>query len=246
MALLMWSCGQDCAADNRPVQPWDDARQLVLVTPPDWNTSDAILQTFERTTHGWRPASGKIPVVIGRAGTAWGIGLHPAQPGAQKQEGDGRSPAGVFAIGGAFGYAKSATTGLKYTAMGIDDYCIDVAGSQLYNRIVNVHDVGRAAVSDSTEPMRRDLHANGDQRYKLGFLIEHNPHRVGGAGSCIFAHLRQRADSSTLGCTAMNEPSMDSLLSWLRAADHPIFVLLPLQAYTRLSASWHLPQLLAP
>ena len=29
--------------------------------------------------------------------------------------------------------------------------------------------VGTEAVAGSTEPMRRDLHANGDQRYKLGF-----------------------------------------------------------------------------
>ena len=244
MALLM--CAPLCAAESSQVRPWDGARQLVRVITPDWNSNHAILQAFERTRVGWRAVSGEVPVVIGRTGTAWGIGLHPPQPGALKQEGDARSPAGVFGIGRAFGYASSLSTGLRYTAMGIDDYCIDVTGSPVYNRIVNAHDLGRAAVQGSTEPMRRDLHANGDQRYKLGFLIEHNTHGLAGAGGCIFAHLRERADSSTLGCTAMAEPAMKWLLSWLRAEDHPIFVLLPQREYRRLTASWHLPELRAP
>ena len=142
MALLMSLCAQHCAGATARALPWADARQLVLVTTPDWNSSEATLQSFQRNGHGWQAVSGKVPVVIGRAGAAWGIGLHPAQPGAGKQEGDGRSPAGVFALGNAFGYAKSVPTDLKYTAMGVDDYCIDVVGSPVYNRIVNVHDPG--------------------------------------------------------------------------------------------------------
>ena len=57
------------------------------------------------------------PVTIGRAGSAWGLGLHPAQRGPQKREGDGRAPAGVFRIGTAFGYADRPTTALPYDAM---------------------------------------------------------------------------------------------------------------------------------
>ncbi len=241
MALLMFLCAQHCAGATARALPWDDARQLVLVTTPDWNSSEATLQSFQRNGHGWEAVSGKVPVVIGRAGAAWGIGLHPPQPGAGKQEGDGRSPAGVFALGNAFGYAKSVPTDLKYTAMGVDDYCIDVVGSPVYNRIVNVHDPGGVLSAGSTEPMRRDLHADGDQRYKLGFVIEHNSRGVPGAGSCIFAHLRDRADSSTAGCTAMAEPAMRFLFGWLRVRENPVFVLLPLGEYRRLRAEWRLP-----
>ncbi len=229
------------AAATTAALPWDNARQLVLVISPDWNTSDAVLRTFERTGHGWRAVSERIPVTIGRAGSAWGIGLHPPQPGALKKEGDGRSPAGIFSLGTAFGYGKSVPTHLPYAAMTIDDYCIDVPGSPTYNRIVNKHDVGEAAVLGSTEPMRRDLHADGDQAYKLGFVIEHNPRNVAGAGSCIFAHLSETPASPTVGCTAMAEPAMRAILAWLRAAQHPVFVLLPQAEYTRLRAAWKLP-----
>jgi len=194
-----------CAAVQRSATqlPWSDAQQLVLVITPDWNASRGTLHTYSRDARGWQAASDPLPAVIGRAGSAWGIGLHPQQPGPIKREGDGRSPAGVFAIGTAFGYADSESTGLPYRALNADDYCVDVSGSPLYNRIVDARTVGSAAVAGSTEPMRRDLHANGDDAYKIGFVIEHNPGGKPGAGSCIFAHLWKSADSSTSGCTAM-------------------------------------------
>jgi L,D-peptidoglycan transpeptidase YkuD (ErfK/YbiS/YcfS/YnhG family) len=68
-------------------------------------------------------------------------------------------------------------------------YCVDVNASPLYNRIVDTRVVGKEAVVGSTEPMRRDIHLNGDQLYKMGFVIEHNSQGTPAAGSCIFAHL---------------------------------------------------------
>jgi L,D-peptidoglycan transpeptidase YkuD (ErfK/YbiS/YcfS/YnhG family) len=232
-----------CAPDPVRQQnlPWSDARQLVLVTTPDWNTNHGELRTFSRGPRGWQADGNAIPVVIGRAGAGWGLGLHPAQAGHAKQEGDGRSPAGVFGIGTTFGYAASAATTMPYAALTVDDYCIDVDGSPLYNRIVDAHRVGAAAVAGSTEPMRRDLHAEGDQAYKVGFVIEQNPHGVKGAGSCVFAHLWKSADSSTAGCTAMTEDAMRHLLAWLKPEDHPVFVLLPNNEYSRLRTAWGLP-----
>lgn len=225
---------------------WSDARQLILVITPDWNADHGTLQTFSRVAQRWRAANDALPVVIGRAGSAWGLGLHSRQPGPTKREGDGRSPAGVFAIGSAFGYASSESTDLPYLALNADEYCIDVDGSPLYNRIVDASEVGSAAVAGSTEPMRRDLHANGDDAYKIGFVIEHNARGNAGAGSCIFAHLWKSADSSTSGCTAMAEPALRAVLSWLQPREHPVFVLLPRAEYARLRTAWKLPDIAAP
>jgi L,D-peptidoglycan transpeptidase YkuD (ErfK/YbiS/YcfS/YnhG family) len=244
LAMMLSSCSQH-TRNTQATLPWSDARQLVLVTTPNWNATHGTLRTFARSGQGWDSVGDPIPVVIGRTGAAWGLGLNPAQTGVQKHEGDGRSPAGVFALGTAFGYAPSSPTHLAYTAMDAGDYCIDVDGSPLYNRIVNTRAVGTAAIAGSTEPMRRDLHADGDQRYKLGFVIEHNSNGVAGAGSCIFAHLQLSADSSTAGCTAMTEPAMRALLGWLQPQDHPVFVLLPLHEYQRLRAAWDLPEIVS-
>ncbi len=236
-------CAWQGGAHDSTDLPWSAARQLVLVTTPDWNTNHGSMRSYVREAQGWQQVGKAVPVVIGRAGAAWGLGLHPAQPGPAKQEGDGRSPAGVFSIGTAFGYAAAASTGLSYAALSGDDYCIDVSGSPLYNRIVDAREVGAAAVAGSTEPMRRDLHAHGDQAYKIGFVIEHNPHAAAAAGSCIFAHLWKSAHSSTSGCTAMAEATLRTLLSWLQPQQHPVFVLLPLDEYSRLQPAWQLPDI---
>jgi L,D-peptidoglycan transpeptidase YkuD (ErfK/YbiS/YcfS/YnhG family) len=229
------------AGPDAPQLAWADARQVVLVTIPGWDSQQGSLRTFQRTAGGWESKSTAVPVVIGRAGAAWGVGLHPLQPGPVKKEGDGRSPAGVFSLGVAFGYAESADTNLPYIPLGMHDWCIDVPDSPLYNQLVDVRDVGAGAIEGSTEPMRRDLHVDGDQRYKLGFVIEHNPRNDQGAGSCIFAHLWQDPDAPTAGCTAMSEPHMQEILAWLQFDAKPVFVLLPQQEYERLRIPWDLP-----
>lgn len=222
--------------------PWSDARQLVLVTTPDRDSSQGTLRTFARTEAGWEEVDAAVPVVIGRAGAAWGVGVHPPQAGRQKREGDGRSPAGVFTIGAAFGYADSVSTSLPYEPMDANDWCIDVSASPLYNRIVDTRQVGADAIAGSTEPMRRDLHLGGDERYEIGFVIEHNPANEPDAGSCIFAHVWKAAGVPTAGCTAMAEPVIRRLLSWLRPNGDPVFVLLPMPEYERLRSDWHLPK----
>jgi L,D-peptidoglycan transpeptidase YkuD (ErfK/YbiS/YcfS/YnhG family) len=240
--MAVTGCIRDRVVTDRDAGRWRDARQLVLVTIPDWNADRGSLRTYERIGNGWHGAGAAQAVTIGRAGAAWGIGLHETQgDGPIKREGDGRSPAGVFSIGEAFGYAGVADTALHYRALQESDYCIDVSGSPLYNRIVDAHVVGADAVAASTEPMRRDLHADGDQRYRLGFVIEHNAQAHVGGGSCIFAHEWKSPTDATAGCTAMSDTTIQSLLAWLRPDQHPIFILLPEGEYMRLQQTWHLP-----
>ena len=236
--LALSSCATHAPA---PPLPWSDAEQVVLVVTPDWNATTGTLRKFERKGNEWTQVDAADDIVVGRTGAAWGIGLHPAQAGVQKKEGDGRAPAGVFAVGEAFGYAASAGTKLPYLALSASQYCIDVNGSPLYNRIVDAKEVGAEAVKESTEPMRRDIHVDGDQRYREGFVIRHNPQNVSGMGSCIFAHLWKAPGAPTAGCTAMTPASMDALLGWLDPAKRPVFVLLPQAEYERLQAEWRLP-----
>lgn len=234
------------SASAHAATPWSDAEQAVVVTTPDWDATRGQLRRFERRDGGWHEAGPPVPVQVGRSGSAWGLGLHPRPPDSDapvKREGDGRSPAGIFRIDEAFGYAARAGTALTYRPMRQSSYCIDVAGSPLYNRIVDADRVGRAAVEGSTEPMRLDLHNDGDHRYRLGFVIAHNPDNRDGAGSCIFAHLWKDADTPTAGCTAMPGPAMEGLLGWLQPARRPVFVLLPDAEYARLQAPWRLPQI---
>ncbi|HET8899426.1 MAG TPA: L,D-transpeptidase family protein [Rhodanobacteraceae bacterium] len=217
---------------------------MVLVLLPGWDSTQGTLRRFERDGSGWREVGAAAPIVVGRNGAAWGLGLNAPihDSGPIKREGDGRSPAGVFAIGEAFGYAAGDATALPYTAMTASDWCVDVSGSPYYNRIVDAASVGADAVAGASEHMRLDLFNHGDQRYRLGFVIEHNRQQHPGGGSCIFAHLWSGPTSTTSGCTAMADPTMQRLLAWLDPAQQPVFVLLPDTQYARLRTAWQLPR----
>ena len=247
---LLAACASAAAprADSA-ANPWDGARQLVVVTTSDWDAPTGTLRAFEREGEGWHETTTAFAVNVGRSGAGWGLGLHDARDqdaGPVKREGDGRAPAGVFAIGIAFGYAPELSTGLAYKAMQANDWCIDVPDSPLYNQIVDRSLAKAPGLDRASEPMRRDLQAKPDDLYKLGFVIEHNSQASPQGGSCIFAHLQRAPGAPTAGCTSMPEHALRSLVAWLRADAHPAFVLLPESEYARLQEAWHLPALDAP
>lgn len=217
--------------------------QLIVVVSDHWDATQGQLYSFEKVQQQWvaQPISG--PVTLGRKGLAWGMGLHPIQKGLQKIEGDGRAPAGLFKLSGAFGYLPTLDTAMPYQAMQSDDYCIDVATSPLYNLTVNRSQYQPVLTQGSTEPMRRDLHEKGDQAYFQGLFIDHNPMRLPGAGSCIFMHLWQSPTKATAGCTAMAKPQLSALLRWLHPDKQPVYLLLPISEYQSLKSSWQLPDL---
>ncbi|MCX7512831.1 L,D-transpeptidase family protein [Frateuria hangzhouensis] len=243
LSLMLVFAGA-AAAHADEADAWSDARQMVVVTTSGWDTNHGTLRTYERAPDGWKEIGQPAAVTIGKAGAGWGLGLNaPRHDGPVKREGDLRSPAGVFDIGEAFGYAAKADTAMPYRALSASDWCVDVSGSPQYNRIVDAKAVGEKTVEGATEPMRRDIHVHGDQRYRQGFVIEHNVQQRAQGGSCIFAHLWKSPADPTTGCTAMAPPLMHRLLGWLRPEDDPVFVLLPQPVYATLQASWHLPAL---
>lgn len=126
-----------------------DHKQLLVVTSQDWNAVQARLQRYERITESepWIPVGEKIPVVLGKTGLAWGIGLQPFPINRilpSKREGDMKSPAGIFSIGKAFGFSPiSDMRHLKIDYLHIDDAteAVDDPLSQYYNCIVNRREV---------------------------------------------------------------------------------------------------------
>jgi L,D-peptidoglycan transpeptidase YkuD (ErfK/YbiS/YcfS/YnhG family) len=251
LAVVLVASALPAAALTPAVAPLQDHRQMIVVTTDDWDATHGRLQAYARTAKGWQPHGDAFDVAVGRNGSAWGVGLVPMkgddgtmQSGDPvKQEGDGRSPAGIFAIGPAFGYAPTIASAMPYQPMLASSYCMDVPDSRYYNRIVDAEVVGAEAVEGSTEPMRLDLHNKGDVRYREGFVIEHNPTAEPRRGSCIFAHLWRTPGEATAGCTAMQPEHMRRLLAWLDPAQQPAFVLLPRAQYQRLQQDWSLPAL---
>jgi len=246
--LFLTACSVVPTQVSEPLPPptqaiTGDSSQLIIVVSDDWDATQGQLYSFEKIQGRWQvqPISGAV--TLGKKGLAWGLGLHPSQPGLQKAEGDGRAPAGLFKLSAAFGYDNSFNTAMPYQAMQADDFCIDVPTSPLYNQTVNRRKFLPEWTANTTEPMRRDLHKKGDQVYQLGLFIDHNPDNIAGAGSCIFMHLWQSPVTTTAGCTAMAKPQLSALLRWLDPAKQPLYLLLPKQQFQQLRQAWQLPEL---
>ena len=216
------------------------SRQLVLVVTDGWAATAGTLTRFVRRGDAWVPEGGPVPVVVGRGGLGWGRGLHVANAARRgeptKREGDGRAPAGAFALTEAFGYGPldSARTGLPYVRATPDIECVDDGASRHYNRVLD-----RASVTPdwtSHEEMRR-----ADSLYRRGVVVAHNAARVPGGGSCIFLHVWSGPGSTTSGCTAFGEAALASTMAWLDADARPVLVQLPAAVYRRLRAAWALP-----
>lgn len=219
------------------------ATQLVVVLAENWDASAGDLQCHTRSTAGspWQAFGAAVPVVLGRAGLAWGRGLHDPVPSAprHKREGDGCAPAGVFRITALFGEAGPdsdfvQSVRLPYRCASADLRCVDDPGSAHYNQIVDRRDL--AVDWASAEEMRRP-----DQRYAIGAVIAHNPDRQPGAGSCIFLHVHEAPGVPTAGCTAGALADIRRICGWLDAAAQPLIVQLPRAEYARHAEAWGLP-----
>ena len=239
MALL-----PSLAPSPNAASPLVFSRQLILVVARDWESTTARLLRFERDARhsGWRPVGDPVKVSLGRNGLAWGIGLHrDAGDGPSKREGDGRAPAGIFAITGLFGYgdlespvARSAR--LPYRRATPDLKCIDDPASRHYNCVVD-----RSCLVDIDWQSHEDM-LRHDERYAMGAVIAHNSDPpVPGAGSCIFLHVWEREGVPTAGCTAASLADITDICLWLDRAAAPLFVLLPRRKYEFFKDAWALP-----
>jgi hypothetical protein len=220
-----------------------DRGQGALGLADDWTGSRIPLQLFEQHDGRGAAVSGPLPARGGRDGLAWGRGLHPlAAAGPVKREGDWKTPCGVFAIGGAYGYATVGgvrkQAGLPYHQIVAGDLWVEDARSSRYNQFIAL---GRPAVSDWEQRQQMRL---GDPAHSLKLFIAHNapPAVSAGAGSAIFFHIwRAAGDRPSSGCTTLSRDNLETLVAWIDPAKRPLYVLLPLPVYRQVKADWNLP-----
>jgi L,D-peptidoglycan transpeptidase YkuD (ErfK/YbiS/YcfS/YnhG family) len=217
-----------------------DCSQLILGLAPDWDSKNGTLQLFERGHEGgWTAVSEPFPALFGKNGLAWGTGLAGQdEVGRRKKERDGRAPAGIFKIGGIFGYEPQLPAGGDYPYHQVTeaDVWSDDPRSPNYNRHLII-DPQNPPDNYTHEKMR-----SGDFAYHWLIEIRHNadPPRPG-AGSAIFFHIRRGINRPTTGCTTMAEPDLVQIITWLRAWRHPCYALLPRTEYQRKCQAWDLP-----
>jgi len=183
-----------------------ESEQLIFATNRDSASVFVTIHTVEKEDGIWRLV---FPAFIGSIGE---MGFAAVD---EKREGDGKSPTGVFALGLAFGYNPFVETKMPYRQATDDDFWVDDADSEDYNRWVKGE-----PNAVSWEKMKRD-----DDQYKYGVVIGYNMDPVvKGKGSAIFLHVWNDGDS-TLGCVAMSEEMILKILAWLDPAKKPLIIM---------------------
>lgn len=215
--------------------------QCVVGTAKDWNTSTVTLKAFEKRDGKWTQVIGPWQGRLGRDGLVWGLGISPRPQGAKiKTEGDWRAPAGVFHIGGAWGYAAEIRKNPKlfYRQVTTRDLWVEDGASPSYNKHV-ILDHEPATAWEKKQQMKQN-----DYPHSLKLFIAHNapPKTSPGAGSAIFFHIwRGEGSKPTAGCTTMKEDKLRQLIAWIDPDKQPLYVLLPETDYAAKKDEWKLP-----
>ena len=218
-----------------------ESKQCLVGIADNWNSSFATLIWYEKGPVGWKQKGASWKARLGKNGLVWGRGLHPIpQGGRTKKEGDRRAPAGVFDLGGAWGYAPSIkkSPNLSYVQVTSRSLWYEDVNSPYYNQYRQIEHEPRTTAEKKAQMKQ------GDYAHSLKLFIAHNayPRITPGAGSSIFFHIwRNGGGSATFGCTTMSEGNLKNFIASVEPAKRPVYVLLPKAEYDQYRGPWKLP-----
>ena len=209
--------------------------QAIVGVTSGWNSSHVTLHIYEKKGKTWQLVGSPWKGRLGKNGLAWGRGIHPQiqSSAAVKKEGDKRAPAGIFKIGGAYGYAAQIkkTNLLKYHQITPKDLWVEDSKSPHYNKHLVLSHTPKTSWEKKAQ-MRQ-----GDYAHALKLYIAHNDAIMGdkpipGRGSAIFFHIwRGGGSKSTAGCTTMEKSKLSQMISVIDPNKQPVYILLPQSEY---------------
>ena len=138
-----------------------------------------------------------LPVALGRGGIK-----------ANKREGDGATPRGLFRLCRLWWRADRVPrprTFLPARRIRPDDGWCEDPGDRAYNRPI------RVPLASAADRLWR-----ADRLYDLIVEIDHNTRpRVAGRGSAVFIHVARPGFAPTAGCVALEPWALRQLLAWV-------------------------------
>ena len=205
-----------------------ESEQLIVVTSPEWPANHGTVMLLERSNRGkWQRVLPAAPVMLGRKGMAWGIGL--LKEPSRKREGDGCSPAGVFELECVYGGSGAQPIeNFPYRQLSDAMEGIDDPKSRFYNRLVDTREV-KARDWTHSEKVRAS-----NPMFRWCVAVKHNWQQRPGFGSCIYLHIWKQAGVPTSGCTAMSAETLEPLVHWLDARKRPLLVQVPASELSKL------------
>ena len=133
---------------------------------------------------------------------------------AEKREGDGNTPIGIFPIGDAFFIYAEPETGLNTFKITEDTYWVDDPDSVYYNCRVE-------GTADKDWKSAEHMIAYSDA-YEYGFVIGYNVEANYGMGSAIFFHVSSRP---TAGCVGTSKEYVLRYLDRLSSDKNPYIII---------------------
>ena len=210
LALLVSSvalaCPQNLASD---IAAPAGATQLITVETKSARSTYAVVRTWKRVGGCWSTAAGPYAGRVGRNGVS-----------ADRHEGDGTTPAGVFTIGTTmYGNAPNPGVRFAYRRLRCGDWWNEDPRSPTYNSFQHVACGTKPPFAISTPGMWQQPRA-----YPHLAVVEYNMRPVvPGRGSGIFLHAR--TDGATNGCISLHRDQLVSVLRWLRPAARPVIAI---------------------
>ena len=173
-----------------------DADQLFVVAAMGTDLTTAYITMHERDESGaWKQIL-STPGFVGRNGLV---------PDADRAEGCGRTPAGVYHFNKAFGIAADPGCALPYVQVDDNTWWSGDPDRQ-YNQMVDIRDVPDLVLDDSEHIV------DYEYQYQYCLNISFNEEGTPGRGSAIFLHCLGPAKPYTGGCVAVPENIMRMIM----------------------------------
>jgi L,D-peptidoglycan transpeptidase YkuD (ErfK/YbiS/YcfS/YnhG family) len=185
------------------------ATQVITVTAPSTNTSNATLQAWTKTAAGtWVKHGGSIGAHVGRDGLTNSMSEFVSE-----------TPMGSFTLTQAFGRLSNPGTSLPYFKTDAADWWISQNGP-----LYNTHQRCSPTCSGGLNPVAPSEHLYyEDPYYNYAVVIDYNTRNAGpvvkNAGSAVFLHVTD--GGPTAGCVAIPVQELVSIMKWLTPSAHP-------------------------
>lgn len=185
-----WVTELEAAAD-------DTVQQILVVACDGMDKSTAMLSMHQREEDGTWTQLLSVPAYVGRNGLC---------PDAERYEGCGKTPIGVYTFNMAFGSADDPGCAIPYVKVDRYQYWSgDQREGMRYNQMVDIRELPGL-------DRRSSEHLLSNREYKYCLNISFNAEGTPGRGSAIFLHCAGQRTRSTFGCVAVAEKDMKTIM----------------------------------
>ena len=173
-----------------------DAEQLFIVAGIGMDKTTAFISMHRKN------ADGKWEQILSTPGF---VGKNGLVADADRREGCGQTPVGIYRFNKAFGIAPDPGCAIPYFQVDENTYWSGDPDRQ-YNRMVDIRDVPELAMDDSEHIVEYDY------QYQYCLNISFNEECTPGRGSAIFLHCFGPRKPWTGGCVAVPENIMKQIM----------------------------------